>query len=146
MEIQSCLSRYTPLNGLERVGNCWGVIKGLKLGAAISWGLVKCPSNIAHCILCQHTKNVSNIFSQCHHQSVRHLCYAVSPLTPGCIQCKPHAGGTPVASQVYAKVEGWRTPEVQRSKEPCAEICVLLRPYAKDYSLGKCTPLRRRES
>ena len=27
-----------------------------------------------------------------------------------------HAGGMPVASQVYANVEGWRTPEVQRFK------------------------------
>ena len=57
-------------------------------------------------------------------------------LNPGCIPCKPHAGGTLVASQEYAKGEGWRTPDVQRSKEPCAEICFLLRPYAKDYSLG----------
>ena len=62
---------------------------------------------------------------------------AYTPCGLGCIPCKPHAGGTPVASQVYAKVEGWRTPEVQRLKEPCAEICVLLRPYAKDDSLGK---------
>ena len=50
---------------------------------------------------------------------------------PGCIPCKPHARGTPVASQVYAKVEGWRTDEVQRSKEPCAETCFLLRPCAR---------------
>ena len=69
-----------------------------------------------------------------------------------CIPCKPHAGGTPVASQVYAKVKGWRSHEVQRSKEPCAEICFLLPPRAKDYSLGnihaatpmgKLTPRRR---
>ena len=55
---------------------------------------------------------------------------------PGCIPCKPYAGGTPVPSQVYAKVEGWCTPEVQRSKEPFAEICFVLHLYAKDYSLG----------
>ena len=53
-----------------------------------------------------------------------------------CIPCKPHAGGTPGASQVYAKVEGWRTPEVQTSKEPCVETCILLRLYAKVYKLG----------
>ena len=55
---------------------------------------------------------------------------------PGCIQCKTHAWGTPVAPQVYNKVESWRTPEVQRSKEPCVEICILLRQYAKQYNLG----------
>ena len=55
---------------------------------------------------------------------------------PGCIPCTTHAGGTPVVSQVYANVEGWRTLEVQRSKEPCVEICMLLRQYAKEYTLG----------
>ena len=54
----------------------------------------------------------------------------------GCIPCKTHAGVAPVALQVYAKVEGWRTPEVQRSKELCLEICILLRQYAKEYSLS----------
>ena len=38
------------------------------------------------------------------------------PIKPGCIPCKTHAGGTPVAPQVYVNVGGWRTPEVQRSK------------------------------
>ena len=43
------------------------------------------------------------------------------PVRPGCILCKTHAGCTPVAPQVYANVRGWRTPEVQRSEEPCVE-------------------------
>ena len=54
---------------------------------------------------------------------------------PGCIPCKPHAGGEPVACPECAKCEGWRTPEEQRSKDLCAEI-FLLRLYTKDYSLG----------
>ena len=54
---------------------------------------------------------------------------------PGCIPCKPHAGGAPVASQVHVEVEGWRKPEVQRSKEPYAEMCFLLRPYAKAFGV-----------
>ena len=71
---------------------------------------------------------------------------------PGCIPCKTDAGGTPVTPQVYAKVEGRCTPEVQRSKEPCIDICILLRQCAKEYSLGniqavtptgKVTPHRR---
>ena len=71
---------------------------------------------------------------------------------PGCIPCKTHAGVTPVAHHVYATLEGWRTPEVRRSKEPCAEIAVLLHQYAKEYRLGyihaatptrKLTPRRR---
>ena len=57
-------------------------------------------------------------------------------LRPGCIPCKPHTGCMPVASQEYTKGEGWHTPEVQGSKEPCMEICFFLSPYAKDYSLG----------
>ena len=43
----------------------------------------------------------------------------VSFSEPGCIPCIPckaHAGGTPVAHQVYANVGGWRTPEVQSQK------------------------------
>ena len=42
-----------------------------------------------------------------------------------------HAVSTPAASQVYANVQRWRTPEVQISKEPCASISILLRQYAK---------------
>ena len=48
-----------------------------------------------------------------------------STSNPGCIPCKPCTGGTPIAPQMYASVEGWRTPEVQRSKEPCADISIL---------------------
>ena len=33
---------------------------------------------------------------------------------PGCIRCKTHAGVTPVAPLVYAKVEDLRTPEVRK--------------------------------
>ena len=44
-----------------------------------------------------------------------------------------------VAPWVYAIVESWRTPEVQRSKEPFLEICILLCQYVKEYSLGKRT-------
>ena len=44
---------------------------------------------------------------------------------PGCITCTTHAGGTPVAHQVYTNVKGCRTPEVQRSREPCIETCIL---------------------
>ena len=40
---------------------------------------------------------------------------------PGCIPCKTLAGVTPVAPHVYAVLEGWRTPEVRRSKEPFVE-------------------------
>jgi len=36
--------------------------------------------------------------------------------SPGCIPCKTHAGGTPVAPQVCANGEGWPTPEAQRLK------------------------------
>ena len=50
---------------------------------------------------------------------------------PGCIPCKAHAGVTQVYPQVYAKVEGWRTPEVQRSKGLYVQICILLRQHAK---------------
>ena len=42
----------------------------------------------------------------------------------------------PVAPQVYANNEGWRTPEAQRWKEPCMEVCIFLRQYAKEYTLG----------
>ena len=42
---------------------------------------------------------------------------------------------TPVIRQVHANVEGWRTLEVQRSKELSVEILNLLRQYAKEYSL-----------
>ena len=35
-----------------------------------------------------------------------------TPLRPGCIPCKTHAGVTPVVPQLYAKTEGWRTSEV----------------------------------
>ena len=55
---------------------------------------------------------------------------------PGCIPCKTHAGVMSVAPQVQDKVEGWRTPKVQRSNEICVQICILLRQYAKEYSLG----------
>ena len=94
-----------------------------------------------------YLENQRNIF-----QSSSFQYFIKLSMSPGCITCKPHAGGTPVASLVYAKAEGWRAPEVQRSKEPCAEICFLLRLYAKDYSLGyihaatptgKLTPRRR---
>ena len=64
---------------------------------------------------------------------------------PGCIPCKFHAGVTPLAPELYAKVEGWRTPEVKESKEPCVEICILLLQNAKEYSLGyihAATPTR----
>ena len=37
---------------------------------------------------------------------------------------------------MYANFEGWRITEVHRSKEPCAESCVLIRQYAKECSLG----------
>ena len=65
-------------------------------------------------------------------------CYKqnLTPVPPGCIPCRTHAGVTPVDPQVYAKVEGWRTPEVQRSKGLYVEICILLRQHAKEYSLG----------
>ena len=36
---------------------------------------------------------------------------------PGCIPCKTHVGGMPVAPQGYASVEDWSTLEVQRTKE-----------------------------
>ena len=64
------------------------------------------------------------------------LCCVRWIYKPGCIPCKTHAGVTPVAPQVYAKVEGLRTPEVQRSKEPFIEIYILLRQQAKEYSLS----------
>ena len=65
---------------------------------------------------------------------------------PRFIPCKPHAGGTPVAPQVYANVGSWRTPERQRSKELCIEICILSLQYAKEYSFGyihAITPTRK---
>ena len=65
---------------------------------------------------------------------------------PGCISCRIHTGGTPVVPQVYASVDGWCIPEVQKSKEPCVEICSLLRQYADECSLGYihvATPTRR---
>ena len=71
---------------------------------------------------------------------------------PGCIPCKAHAGGTPVALQVYANKIGWHTSEAQRSKEPCMEVSIFLRQYANEYTLGniyavtptgKLTPCRR---
>ena len=47
---------------------------------------------------------------------------------------------------MYAKVEGWRTPEVQRSKGLYVETCSCLRQHAKEYSLLGCihaaTPTR----
>ena len=53
---------------------------------------------------------------------------------PGCNPCKAQAVGTLVAPQVLANVEGWRTPEVRRSKQPCVEIYILLRHYSEEYS------------
>jgi len=65
-------------------------------------------------------------------------CFQVKGDWPEYIPCKTYAGGTPVTPQVYANVEGWRTLEVQRSKEPYVEICTILRENAKEYSLGFC--------
>ena len=71
---------------------------------------------------------------------------------PECIPCRTHAGSTPVTPLVYSNFEGWRTPEVQRSKGPCVEITILLRQYAKEHRLsyihaatpiGKLTPRRK---
>ena len=45
---------------------------------------------------------------------------------PGCILCKTHSGDMLVTPQVYTKIEGWCTCEVQKSKEP----------YTKGYSLN----------
>ena len=61
---------------------------------------------------------------------------SMRPFVLGCIPGKTLTGGTPVIPQVYANIEGWRTPEVQRSKDLCVEVCILLRQYAKDYTLG----------
>ena len=57
----------------------------------------------------------------------------------------------PLSRAPGTDIEGWRTLEVQRSKEPCIEICNLLR--AKECSLGyihatmptsgKLSPLQR---
>ena len=58
---------------------------------------------------------------------------------PGCIPCKAHAACTLVAPQVHTNVEGWRTPEVQRSKEPCADICNPFRGGARG-GLGGYSP------
>ena len=55
---------------------------------------------------------------------------------PGCILCKTHAEDTKVVPQIYVKVEGWCTTEVQRLKEMFIEIHILLHQYAKEYSLG----------
>ena len=44
---------------------------------------------------------------------------AISTCLSGCIPCKTHAGRTSVTHRVYANVESWRTPEVQKSNEPC---------------------------
>ena len=57
--------------------------------------------------------------------------HVVFAFLPGCIPCRTRVGSTPAAPHVYAKVERWRTPEVQRSKELRAEICFLLRRCAK---------------
>ena len=59
----------------------------------------------------------------------------VTPTNQWCIPYKTHTRGMPVAPQVYANDEGWRTLEAQRSKEPCSEICILLHQYTKEHSL-----------
>ena len=48
---------------------------------------------------------------------------------PGLILCKTHAR----ASHAYANGDGLCTPDVQRSTEPCVEICILLHQYAREY-------------
>ena len=75
---------------------------------------------------------------------------APSPPTPGCIPCKTHAGGTPVAPQVYSIVGGWRTPEMQTPKEPCFKMWIFyavrqrlwFRIYPRRHATMKanCTP------
>ena len=80
------------------------------------------------------------------------LFISIMTLCPGCIPCISHSRGTPLVPQVYANVEGWRTPEVQRSEELCVEVCILIGQHAKEYNLGyihvatptgKLTPRRR---
>ena len=39
-------------------------------------------------------------------------------------------------SGVRQRCESWRTPETQRSKELCVEICILSGRHVKEYSLG----------
>ena len=72
--------------------------------------------------------------------------------TPECIASKSHAGGTPVAPHLYADVLRRRRHDVQISKEPCADIYILLCQYIKEYNLrhihaatptGKLTQRRR---
>ena len=36
---------------------------------------------------------------------------------------------------MYTNIEGWHTPEVQRSKEPSTEVCILLHQHAKEFKL-----------
>ena len=55
---------------------------------------------------------------------------------PGCIPCKTHAGGMPLAPQMHARAEGLHAPEVQRLKELCIEICIQLYQYVEQYNLG----------
>ena len=45
--------------------------------------------------------------------------------------CRTHAGGTPLALQVYANIQCCCAPEMQRSEELHAKICNLLHQYAK---------------
>ena len=74
------------------------------------------------------------------------------PFHTGCIPCKTHAGGSPVGPQMSADLLCWHTPKVYIFKEPCAEICISLRQFTKEYSIGyihtvtptgKLTPRRR---
>ena len=48
---------------------------------------------------------------------------------------KTHAESTPVAPQMYTNVEHWHASKVQRSQEPCTEVCILLCQYTKRYSI-----------
>ena len=66
--------------------------------------------------------------------------------TPKMHSVQSHAGVTPIDPQMYAKVEGWRTPEVQRSKGLHIEICILLRQHAKEYSFGYIHAVRESNS
>ena len=50
--------------------------------------------------------------------------------TLGCIPYRTHPKSAQVVPQVYANIEGCRTPEVERSKELCADICIVIRLYA----------------